>query len=413
MEDNAKEQLALFKFGLISPILNGQVYAKDYLAKIAAQKHDVPGYGIREYAPKTISQWVLDYRREGFDGLKPKDRKDRGVSRKLSREEEEHLLSLRQEMRLTAVTVFYDQLVEKGEILPADVSYSTIYRLLKKNGMVGKALLAAPERKRFAHDTVNILWQGDLSYGPYLNIDDRKHRTYLFAFIDDCSRVVTGAGFHLSEGTKPLREVFSDAVLRRGIPRVVYCDNGKIYRSDVFQIACATLGVTLAHTQPYDAPAKGKIERFFKTVRTRFYPLLGADAPNSLEELNQKFWRWLEEDYHRKQHSSLKMTPLDLWVSQAENIRTLKDPAILKTLFRKRDKRKVRHDATISVQTKLYEVSPRFIGKQVEVRYDDEGVYVYEDGMEIEQAKPVDFKANAHAKRKLSLKEIQEDKENV
>lgn len=73
----------------------------------------------------------------------------------------------------------------------------------------------------------------------------------------------------------------------------------------------------------------------------------------------------------------------------------------------------MRHDATISVQTKLYEVSPRFIGKQVEVRYDDEGVYVYEDGMEIEQAKPVDFKANAHAKRKLSLKEIQEDKENV
>lgn len=202
-------------------------------------------------------------------------------------------------------------------------------------------------------------------------------------------------------------------MLRRGIPRVVYVDNGKIYRSEVFQIACATLGITLAHTQPYDAPAKGKIERFFKTVRTRFYPLLGADAPSSLEDLNQRFWRWLEEDYHRKRHSSLNMTPLELWVSQAEKIRMLEDPAILKALFRKRDKRKVRHDATISVQTKLYEVSPRFIGKQVEIRYDDKGVFIYEDGLEVEQAEPVDFTVNAHAKRKLSLKEIQENLQDV
>jgi len=413
VEDSGKEQLALFKFGLISPILNGQVDVKDYLAKIAAQKHEVPGYGVKEYAPKTIRQWVLNYRREGFNGLKPKNRKDQGVSRKLSREEEEHVLSLRQEMRLAAVTVFYDHLVGKGEILPADVSYSTIYRLLKKNGMAGRALLATPERKRFAHDTINVVWQGDLSYGPYLKVEGRKHRTFLLAFIDDCSRVVTGAGFHLSEGTDSLREVFSDAVLRRGIPRVVYVDNGKIYRSEVFQIACATLGITLAHTQPYDAPAKGKIERFFKTVRTRFYPLLGADAPSSLEDLNQRFWRWLEEDYHRKRHSSLNMTPLELWVSQAEKIRMLEDPAILKALFRKRDKRKVRHDATISVQTKLYEVSPRFIGKQVEIRYDDKGVFIYEDGLEVEQAEPVDFTVNAHAKRKLSLKEIQENLQDV
>lgn len=413
MEDNVREQLALFKFGLISPILNSQVKTKDYLAEIAAQKHDVPGYGVREYTSKTIRQWVLNYRREGFDGLKPKSRKDRGVPRKLSREEEEHLLALRNEMRHAAVTVFYDHLVETGEILPADVSYSTIYRLLKRNGMAGKAQLVAPERKRFAHDTINVLWQGDLSYGPYLKIEGRKQRTFLLAFIDDCSRVITGAGFYLSEGTESLREVFSDALLRRGIPRIVYVDNGKIYRSDVFQIACATLGITLAHTQPYDAPAKGKIERFFKTVRTRFYPRLGADAPASLEELNQRFWRWLEEDYHRKQHSALKMAPLDLWFSQAEKVRMLEDPTILTTLFRKRDKRKVRHDATISVRTKLYEVSPRFIGKQIEIRYDDEGVYVYEDGAEVEQAQPVEFKVNAHAKRKLSLKEIQEDRNDV
>ncbi|GAW94280.1 ISChy6, transposase [Calderihabitans maritimus] len=39
-------------------------------------------------------------------------------------------------------------------------------------------------------------------------------------------------------------------------------DNGKIYRSHTFHVACASLGITLTHTQPYDAQSKGKIERF-------------------------------------------------------------------------------------------------------------------------------------------------------
>lgn len=61
---------------------------------------------------------------------------------------------------------------------------------------------------------------------------------------------------------------------RRGLPRIVYVDNGKIYRSDTFQVACASLGIVLTHAQPYDAASKGKIERFFGTVKTRFMALL-------------------------------------------------------------------------------------------------------------------------------------------
>jgi len=399
-----RENIALFRYGLIAPILNGQVGNQtDYLAEVCSQIHQVPYYGPKEFAPKTLSCWLLNYRREGFDGLKPKRRSDRGQPRKLSREQEEHLLALRKEFRNLPASVFYDQLVEKGEVLPKEVSYTTVYRLLKKHGLIGRELAKSPERKRFAYDTVNTLWQGDMSVGPYLVVNGKKIRTFLFAFIDDCSRVVPFAQFFDSEKFDSLKTVFKEALIRRGIPKIVYVDNGKIYRSDVFHVACATLGIALTHTQPYDAASKGKIERFFGTVKTRFFPLLKQKPASSLDELNKRFWQWLEEDYHRKPHASLDMTPQDMYLSQVSRIRMVDDPASLDPLFLKRDYRKVKHDATISIDAKLYEVPPRFIGTRIEVRFDETGVYIYEDGLPVEKAIPVNFSDNAHVKRERSL----------
>jgi len=191
VDEKLREKVALFRYGLIAPILNDQVSnRKEYLAEIAGKVHEVPHYGPREFTPKTLACWLLAYRRAGFEGLKPKPRSDKGQPRKLTHEQEEHLLSLRKEQRDLPVSVFYDRLVDKGEIIPGDVSYATIYRLLKKHGMIGKESARLPERKRFAYDTVNTLWQGDMSVGPYLVVDGKKRRTFLFAFIDDCSRLV-------------------------------------------------------------------------------------------------------------------------------------------------------------------------------------------------------------------------------
>ncbi len=313
------------------------------------------------------------------------------------------MLALRGEQQGLPVSVFYDQLVDKGEILPKEVSYATVYRLLKKHDLVGKQVLKAPERKRFAYDTVNTLWQGDMSVGPYLIVDGKKLRTNLFAFIDDCSRVIPFAQFFFSEKFDSLKTVFKEALVRRGIPKIVYVDNGRIYRSDTFHIACASLGIALTHTQPYDAASKGKIERFFKTVKTRFLPLLKLKPATSIEELNQRFWQWLEEDYHRKVHASLGMTPQDVFLSQVSRIRMVDDRASLDPLFLKRDYRKVKHDGTICVNSILYEVPPRFIGQRIEVRFDDDTVYIYEDGVSVGKATLVNFSDNAHVKRDRSL----------
>ena len=126
----------------------------------------------------------------------------------------------------------------------------------------------------------------------------------------------------------------------------------------------------------------------------------------SIDNLNQKFFAWLEEDYHRKIHSAIGTTPLDMYMSQIDKVKSINDPDKLKMIFLKREKRKVKHDATISVNTTLYEVPPSLIGKKIEVRFDPETydeIFIYDDGKYLGKAKPVILADNAHVKRERNL----------
>lgn len=419
MQEKERESVALFRYGLIAPLLNEQVDSKqDYLAEICSRVHQVPYYGPKEYTPKTITEWLRLYKKEGFDVLKPKLRADKGMSRSIPVELQEAIYELRQERRDLPVTMFYELLVQKALIRKCDFSYATVYRLLKKNDLVGKGRRKEPERKRFAYDKVNMLWQVDASAGPYLQVGTKKRSTYLLSFIDDCSRIVPAARFSFSEKTEDLMSVFEEALLRRGLPRMVYADNGKIFRSDQFQLACASLGITLLHTKVRDAPAKGKIEKFFGTVKLRFFPLLREKMPLDLDGLNTFFWQWLEQEYHRRRHSALEMSPLDKYLSQVSQVKMVEDPASLKLLFLKRDYRKVRHDGTISLHNHLFEVPPVYIGQKIELRYDEElkDVLIFAEGQPTGKAKAVNLADNARAKREkpaLSFAALKGEDENV
>jgi len=293
MTDNDREKIALFRYALISPILSGQVQnQKEYLSEITAKTHNVPYYGPKEYVPKTIQCWLRDYRRGGFDAfdaLKPKRRSDYGRSRKVYPKLKEKLVTLRKEKPDISVSLFYDQLLTHKVIKPSDVSYSTIYRIFKREGLLTNTPRKEAHRLRFAHPDVNAMWQGDFMVGPYLKIGKKKVKTHLFAFIDDCSRIIPYAMFLPTERFSSISKVFSEAILRRGLPQLLYVDNGKIYRSGMLQFACASLGITLVHTKPYDSAAKGKVERFFLTVRKRFIPLLIEKELSSFEYLNERF----------------------------------------------------------------------------------------------------------------------------
>ena len=417
MTNEEREAVALFRYGLIAPILNRHCDRKEYLQEICAQKHNVPYYGLREFSPNTLERWLSEYRKRGFDELKPKARKDKGHTRVLSDEEQEVVLDLRRKNMHLSMTVFYELCVKRNIFEPQNVSYQSICRLIGNNKLLHMSKEeAAVQRKRFAYDTVNMLWQGDMSVGPYLTIGRRKCKTYLFAFLDDCSRLVPYAQFFFSENFEPMKTVLKEALLRRGQPRMLYVDNGKVYCAKTLHLACAKLGISLIHTKPYDPEAKGKIERFFGTVRRRFYPTLVNEPVDSLDELNKRFWEWLDKDYHRKEHLGINATPLDTYMSQIEKIKHISDPVDLDFIFWHRLTRKVKNDGTISIQKKLFQVPLRYVGMSIEVRFDNyppKEVFVFESDVSICPAEAVNIHENAYVRRNRDIPESAIDFRNI
>ena len=410
LSDEVRNAIALKRFSLISPILNGQVNNRwEYYVQISSTPIEMPYYGIRKYAPKTIESWYCDYMRGGLDALKPGYRGDKGSYRKIDSELAEKILEVKKAYPKAPNTVIYDKLIEDGIVKEGQISLTTLYRFLNSSNC--KNIQETEEKKeikRFAHQYINELWYGDVMYGPYIQEGRKKKPTYLMAYIDDASRLVAHAEFYYTQNLESLRHSFKEAVLKRGIPTLLYTDNGKIYRSQQFEFMCANIGCSLIHSKPFVASSRGKIERFFLTVRKRFLSQLNMNEIKSLEELNLRFWKWLDEDYHKKPHSSLNgSTPLDFFMSQISRVKLCTDPAQLEEKFLLSIKRKVNHDGTFPINKILYETDIKFAGQRVEVRYDPQWldipfmpVFIYHEDKKVGEAVQVNFHDNAHMKRK-------------
>jgi putative transposase len=180
------------------------------------------------------------------------------------------------------------------------------------------------------------------------------------------------------------------AILRRGIPQSIYVDNGKVYVSTQLQAVCATLGIRPIHSTPYTPNTRGKIERFFGTVRSQFLTEVETAKIATLEELNASFQAWVELIYHRAVHSETEHTPLDRFqASIAQRPLRQADPVQLRQAFLWREKRTVTRTATISLQGNRYSVDPLLAGRQVELRFDPfdlSEVEIWQDGHFLAQA---------------------------
>jgi len=412
VDEKERQAVALKKYSLISPVLNGtEPNAAEYFRRLAAEPVKMPVYGERRYSEKTFQSWLCDCRRYGFDGLVKGPRSDKGKHRKINEEVGEHIVYMRKNNPSMPVSVLYEKLVGEGIIDPLEISRPTVYRFIEDMNLAGAFTESSEEKelRRFSYDKVGELNQIDLMYGPTIKHEGKRFRTYLHTVLDDCSRYPMWSQFYLSQNFETLRHCFKEAVLRRGIPRIVYSDNAKIYRSQQFEFICASLGCTLVHSQPHVPVGRGKIERLFRTVRMRFLTTVYEDEIDGIDALNALYFKWLEDDYNRKVHSELGgLSPHDVLMSQINNLKLPNDLTLIDEIFLHRVSRKVQHDATIQIDNILYETEPCFAGKRMDVRFDPEWIGdinrklpIYYEGKKAGEAWMVRFHDNAIAKRKF------------
>jgi hypothetical protein len=223
-------------------------------------------------------------------------------------------------------------------------------------------------------------------------------QAFLFALLDDASRLIPHAQFYDNQGLDAFLDCLRHAVASRGLPTKLYVDNGNVYRSEQLARLAASLGILITHTPPYQPEGRGKIERFFRTVREQFLANLDRKCWLTLEELNERLWTWIEQVYHRTEHASLGTTPLVRWQRDIERVRQLRPDSDLRRLFFYRLDRRVRRDSTFMLHKHFYEVPPHLAGEIIEVRFDPldlSQVEIYFQGQAQGSARAVDPVVNA------------------
>jgi putative transposase len=284
-QNDPKEQQALARFSAVSFIKQQRKggWPLSQCLKAAAERPWLE----RHYAVSTLEEWYYLYAQGGFEALKPKGRKDRGEVRSLTPQVCARLEQLRREHPRLTVRSLVRQLLKEGVLQPGGFSLSSIYRHLNARGLDTRTLRArenlaegAGPQKAFESPFANDLWMTDIMHGPTLAAAEGKRPigTGLFAFIDDCSRLVTAAAYYPSESLDCLLDTLRQAIKRRGIPLKLYSDNGKVFTSGHLKIVCANLDIQLLHARPYHSWSKELVSycTLFDMFRIRRFYRFGA-----------------------------------------------------------------------------------------------------------------------------------------
>jgi len=399
MSDKRSEDIALFKYRIIAPILNEHGKRQmGYFRKMARQEYNVPHLGRKLYKAATFKSWLRDYRNGGFDALKPKIRADKGCSRKIDGHLAQIIKDTVKSFPFLSSAAIYRLLIAEGELLPNQMGESTLRKYIQDNQLALTNTQSTP-RKKFEKEHINELWIADCMHGPHIVDENKSRKVFLIDIIDDCSRVIVGARFFFHENSLSLQSLVKEAINRFGVPQALYTDNGAIFISSSLQLACARLGIALIHSKPYDSPSRGKIERFHRTIRQKFLPIIKLNEIVSIEQLNTLFSRWLDKEYQKSFHKGIGGKPMDKWIDKAKDISIKRVSAQeLDQAFDMSIKRKVKNDSTISVNSIIYEVPNTFIGKIIELRhpYDNpEQLTIYEEDKPVCAIKKINLQENA------------------
>jgi len=353
--------IALFRYSLIREAADPALTPAERgrLVRYLASRDHVGPHGDRVVVGRsTLDRWIRAWRAGGFDALVPE-------ARTAEPKTPAPLLDLAVALKLEVPARTATQVCR---IIEADHGWApsarTIQRHFARRGLNVRPDGRAPEAfGRFEAEVTNALWTGDALHGPVIS----GRKVYLLAFIDDHSRLLVGYRWCHAEDTIRLEAALRAGLASRGIPGGIYVDNGSAFASKPLLRACASLGIRLTHSTPRRPEGRGKIERFFRTVRDQFLVEIAVTIPADLGELNRLFAAWVEGVYHRQVHSETGQAPFDRFDAGIVRLPTAGE---LHEAFLWSESRVVTKVATVSLLGNHYQVDAALVGQRVELVFD-------------------------------------------
>jgi putative transposase len=355
------EAVAVFRHGVIGALTQAQMdrgQLRAALLLLSQQRLRPPrAKATRCYSPPTLERWYYAYRKRGLEGLQPRSRKDKGRARGLAVEQRQLLIDIRREHPSASVPLILRTLVADGRLEEKALSATTVRRLFAELGLDRIGLrdgTGQHTRLRWEAERPGVLWHGDVCHGPSLTIDGKVRPLRIHGMLDDASRYIVALEAHHAEREVDMLGLLVRALRRHGPPQSLYLDNGSTYRGETLAVACARLGLTLIHARPYDAPARGKMERFWRTLREGCLDHLGSVS--SLHDVNVRLWAYLDAHYHIAPHASLLgKSPATVFQSVPPAPDQL-DEAKLREALTTRTRTRVRRDTTVTSGGEVYEL---------------------------------------------------------
>ena len=400
-----EDAVAFFRFQVISEMLDAQPGFIDSTAKRLAKQqfNDVINKRIITFSERTIFKYYSDFKKYGFDGLKPKIRSDKGTHPCIEYAIIQDILSLKKELPTRSAAKIMTMLILAGKLEENSIHLRTVNRILNQYGYTRESL-SKDRRLYIKHekDRICAMWQSDVMSAFYIPDGNNGSKlAYLIGIIDDHSRRIMHSEFYLDSTLPRLEDTLRKAVTKYGAGDSLYVDNGKIFIAEQFKLVCARLGIRLKYATPYNAAGKGKIERYWKTVQDSFIPEVKLHHVHSLSELNDLYFAWKNAEYDNRLHSEIEMTPKERW-DQSLNAGTklrFFSPVEIEEIFLHAEERSVNKYGVISFEGNTYEAPVELIGKTVIVRYNPfhlDYLHVYYMDKYFGTARIIDLKTQKH-----------------
>ena len=403
-KDEHFQKIALFRYSLIASAVVGTFEAPSlaqHFRNVAAKKHQYPDGRYVGVTVHSLERWFYKYKKSGLQGITPVVRADAGKPRVLTETAILKIHEFKEKFPYITGKAVYKKLIEAGAINAAETSLATVHRFIRDNDLKPSAVNQQTV-KAFEMEFANDCWQADTSWGPVIKIGGKKCQTFLVAFIDDASRMVTHWQFYLNDNAINMRDSFRQGIAKFGIPKMAYVDNGGPYDNLQLRLICASLGIALVHSRPYVPKGRGKIERHFRTVKDGWMNCTDWNEFSSLEGLSSSFSAYFSKEYTNAVHSSINCTPKERFMRDYEKVRHI--PAEqLNFHFLHRKECRVYNDATVKILGAAYEAPQQFIGSKIKVRYlptNKSEIFIFsDDGKLLHTVYPVKKVDNSKIKR--------------